>query len=380
MKRVGGMKRSLRSFNRYSAAFADPMILVENMRPKHPAREKLGTRSPIQIDDASGARVRRKSILRSLFSPILIVPLAVLLVTVVDASHKASPSIVSPADEASLRVRVNSDLVQIPVTVTNKKDQVVEDLNKEIFLVYENGVQQTIAYFEPGEAPISVCLVFDSSGSMVNKLHKSVEAIHQLLDAAISDDEYCLVRFSDRPEIMVGITNGSAAVATAVNRIYAGGWTALLDAIYLGMQEVKRGHNHRKAIVLISDGGDNRSLHTRREITQLVREADAQIYSIGIISPPELLLHPEEIVGPALMNNLSHQSGGRLFRIHGIDELSSAVAKITMALRHQYVLGYYTKDAHNDGKYRRVTVKLNLPKGKSGLRAYWRAGYYARSE
>ena len=103
------------------------MILVEDMCAKHPVREKFGTRSPIQIDDAIGARMRRKSILRSLFSPILIVPLAVLLVAVVGASHKASPSIVTPADEASLRVRVNSDLVQIPVTVTNKKDQVVED-------------------------------------------------------------------------------------------------------------------------------------------------------------------------------------------------------------------------------------------------------------
>ena len=133
----------------------------------------------------------------------------------------------APANEAALSVKVNSDLVQIPVTVTDKEDQAVEHLNKEIFLVYENGVQQTIAHFEPGEAPISACVVFDSSGSMKNKLHNSVEAIHQLLNAAMSDDEYCLVRFSDWPEIMVGITNGSAAVAAAMNGIYPGGWTAL---------------------------------------------------------------------------------------------------------------------------------------------------------
>jgi VWFA-related protein len=313
----------------------------------------------------------------------LIVLLAVLIVDAVEASRKPSPSITvpAPANEAAVSVKVNSDLVQIPVTVTDKADEAVEHLNKEIFLVYENGVQQTIAHFESGEAPISACLVFDSSGSMKNKLHKSVAAIHQLLNAAMSDDEYCLVRFSDWPEIMVGITHGSAAVAAAMNGIYPSGWTALLDAIYLGMQEVKRGHNRRKAIVLISDGGDNRSLHTRREITRLVREADAQIYSIGIMSPPgELLLHPEQVIGPALMNNISRQSGGRLFRIHEIDELPFATAKITMALRHQYVLGYYPKDAHNDGKYRRITVKLNLPRGTSGLRAYWRAGYYAPSE
>jgi Ca-activated chloride channel family protein len=321
----------------------------------------------------------RKPRLRTL-SPILILVLAVLIVHAVEASREYSAPTIVVADQAQINVRVNSDLVQIPVTVTDKADQVVEDLNKEMFLVYENGVPQTIAHFESGQAPISACLVFDSSGSMSNKLYKSIEAINQLLGAAISGDEYCLVRFSDQPEIMVRMSNGPAGVAAAMNRIYPGGWTALLDAIYLGMQEVKQGHNRRKAIVLISDGGDNRSLRTRREIKQFAREADAQIYSIGILSPEVLLMHAEEIVGPSLMGNISHESGGRLFRIHEIDELPSAVRKITMALRHQYMLGYYPKDGRNDGKYRRITIKLKVPKGTSGLRAYWRAGYYAPSE
>jgi Ca-activated chloride channel family protein len=319
--------------------------------------------------------------LQSLFSAILIVLPAVFVVDSIEASHDSTPiSVRVPADKAALNVKVNSELVQIPVTVTDRADQVVDHLNKEVFSVYENGVPQTIAHFETGEAPISVCLVFDSSGSMANKLHRSLEAVHELLNAAVSDDEYCLIRFSDRPEVMVRMSNGPAAVAAAMNRIYPGGWTALLDAIYLGMEEVKRGHNHRKAIVLISDGGDNRSLHTRQEIKQLAREADAQIYSVGILSPEMLLVQPEEVVGPSLMENISHHSGGRLFRIHGVDELPSAIVKITMALRHQYILGYYPKDVHNDGKYRRINVRLNLPKGMSRLRAQWRAGYYAPNE
>jgi VWFA-related protein len=319
--------------------------------------------------------------LRSLFSAILIVLPAVFVVDSIEASHDSAPITVrAPADKAALSVKVNSDLVQIPVIVTDRADHVVDHLNQQVFSVYENGVQQTIAHFETGEAPMSVCLVFDSSGSMANKLHRSVEAVNELLTAAIPGDEYCLVRFSDRPEVMVRMSNGTSAVATAMNRIYAGGWTALLDAIYLSIEEVKRGHNHHKAIVLISDGGDNRSLHTRREIKQLAREADAQIYSIGILSPEILLMHAEEVVGPSLMENISDHSGGRLFRIHGVDELPSAVTKITMALRHQYILGYYPKHARNDGKYRRINVRLNLPKGMSGLRAQWRAGYYAPSE
>ena len=324
----------------------------------------------------------RTPALRSLSSLIVIVLLAVVTVDAVELSRKSSDSATDSdsTDKATLSVKVNSDLVQIPVTVLDKEDHVVEHLDKETFSVYENGVQQTIAHFEAGEAPISACLVFDSSGSMTNKLQKSIEAVHELLNAAIPGDEYCLVRFSDRPEIMVGMSTGSGRVAAAMNRIYPGGWTALLDAIYLGMEEVKRGHNHRKAIVLISDGGDNRSLHTRREIKQLAREADTQIYAIGILSPDVLLVQPEEVVGPSLMRNISHESGGRLFRIRGIEELPSAIGKINMALRHQYVLGYYSKNGHDDGKYRRVNVKLNLSRGKSGLRAYWRTGYYARSD
>lgn len=318
---------------------------------------------------------------RSLFLAVLIALPAVSGADGAEASrrYQTAATVPAPGDPA-LSLTVNSDLVQIPVTVTNKADQVVEHLDKEAFAVYENGVPQTIAYFETGEAPISACVIFDSSGSMRDKLHRSIEAVQQLLNAAISDDEYCLVRFSNQAELSVRMSSGPAGVTAAMNRIYADGFTALLDAIYAGMQEVKRGHNRRKAIILISDGGDNRSLHTRQEIKQLVREADAQIYSIGIITPEVLLVQPEEIAGPSLMENISHQSGGRLFRIHKTGDLPRAISKITVALRHQYILGYYSKDTRHDGKYRRVAVKLNLPKTTSGLRAYWRTGYYAPNE
>ena len=299
-----------------------------------------------------------------------------------EASRKYSATITvsAPREKTSVSVSVNSDLVQIPVTVVNKADQVIEHLDKNVFEVYENGVPQTIAHFETGEAPISACLIFDASGSMRDKLHRAIEAVQELLNAAIPEDEYCLVRISSEPELMVRMSKGPEGVAAAMNRIFPGGFTALLDSIYSGMQEVTRGQNRRKAIILISDGGDNRSLHTRQEIKQLVREADAQIYSIGIITPDAFLVQPEEIIGPSLMENISNQSGGRLFRIHKVTDLPTSISKITVALRHQYVLGYYSKDAPHDGKYRRVTVKLNVPKTNPGLRAYWRAGYYAPNQ
>ena len=272
---------------------------------------------------------------------------------------------------------VDSNLVQIPVTVMDKKDQVVEDLSKESFSVYENGVAQTIVHFGFEEAPISVCLVFDSSLSMANKLEKAIEAANEVLGASKPDDEYCLVRFSDWPSVLVGLTKNPAHVTSAVSRIYPEGFTALLDGIYTGMAEVKHAQNRHKAIVLISDGGDNRSRHTQRQIKDLVREADVQIYAIGVLSPEGQIFSQEEIDGPALMKGLSRESGGRLYRIHNLSDLPVAAAKINMALRHQYLLGYYPKQIHNDGKYRHIAVKLSPPKGVSGLRAYWRSGYYA---
>jgi Ca-activated chloride channel family protein len=256
-------------------------------------------------------------------------------------------------------------------------DRVISGLHSDSFQVYENEVQQTIAHFVLEEAPISVCLVFDASLSMSGKLRRARLAVSQILQTARPDDEYCLIRFSDRPEILVELTHGPQKVAEEMSRIDADGRTALLDAIYLGIGEITRAQNRRKALVVISDGGDNRSRHTQRAIKKLVREADVQIYSVGLLSPGYQLSTQEEADGPALLEAISEQSGGRLFRVHALESMQEAIEKINTALRQQYVLGYYPKSARNDGKYRRVTIKLNAPENFTGLRAYWRPGYYA---
>jgi Ca-activated chloride channel family protein len=199
----------------------------------------------------------------------------------------------------------------------------------------------------------------------------------ELLEASDAEDEYCVVRFSDSPEVLVRMTHDKAQVSSALYRIHPYGWTALLDGVHLATQEVRAGHNHRKAIVLISDGGDNRSRHTEKSVKRQVRETDAQIYSIGIVGPDDQLLYPVEVDGPNLMRKISNQSGGQLFLIHEIDDLPFAIRAIESAIRHQYVLGYYPTVNRADGKYRHVTVKLRSPEGEPHLKAYWRAGYYA---
>ena len=323
------------------------------------------------------------------FAKALAFSLAMIAGVALAASHKSQStgastsqpdsSVDAPASarDFALRLKINTDLVQIPVTVTDKADQIVSGLARASFTVYEDGVEQTIAHFGADQTPVSVCLVFDTSLSMSDKISKAVAAVNQILDNAAIDDEYCLIRFSDSPVTMVELSDDPTEVAAAMQRIHAGGLTALLDAIYVGTKQVRHGRNRHKAIVVISDGGDNRSRHTEREIKQLVREADVQVFSIGVLSPKDGIYSLEEINGPALMKGISRQSGGRLFRIRTLEELPGAIAKINLALRHQYVLGYYPKETRNDGKYHHVAIKLSPPKGSSGLKAYWRSGYYA---
>ena len=289
--------------------------------------------------------------------------------------HAAEPQPGSPV----LALSVDSNLVQIPVTVVDNADRVVDDLTAQSFSLYENGIEQKIAHFGSYDGPISACVLFDASGSMAGKFHESIEAVKEFLDFAGSGDEYCLVRFDDWAQTVVRMTHDPERITTALNALYPAGWTALLDGISVGVKEVKLGHNSRKVIVLISDGGDNRSLLTQRQVRRLVREAGAQIYSIGIFSSDQSFI-PAGADGSKLLKSMSSESGGRFFRIHGTDELPSAVDKIMLTVRRQYLLGYYPRSARRDGKYRSVVVKVSPPGGTPKVHAYWRAGYYAPSE
>jgi Ca-activated chloride channel family protein len=294
-----------------------------------------------------------------------------------DSKDRASKA---QAGTRAAALRVDSDLVEIPVTVVDHSDRIVDSLSVKSFSLYEDGIEQTIAHFGSYDGPISTCVLFDSSGSMARKLNRSIEAVKELLGSAVSGDDFCLVRFDNRPETMVGITDDPARITAALSRIYPTGWTALLDGISVGVEEVKRGRNSRKVIILISDGGDNRSRQTPQQIKRLVREAAAQIYSIGIVDADDRVLFPTDVDGPTLMKKISGESGGRLFLIRRLGELPSVIEKIMLAVRYQYLLGYYPQSVRRDGRYRRVTVKVRPPEGTPKVRAYWRGGYYGPND
>ncbi|MBI4905555.1 MAG: VWA domain-containing protein [Acidobacteria bacterium] len=294
---------------------------------------------------------------------------------------RAKPGTEVPERRGPSNIRVDSTLVLINVTVTDPMNRFVTGLDKEFFALTEDNGPQTITQFSSEDAPLSVGLVFDASGSMGSKLHKSRQAASQFFKTANPEDEFFLVQFNDRAELIVPFTHNSEEIQNRLTFTQAKGKTALLDAIYLAIHTMKKARNPRKAILVLSDGGDNSSRYTESEIRNLVAEADVQVYAMGIFEPVSSRGRTaEELSGPGLLSDIAEKTGGRHFPVENLNELPDVAAKIGVELRNQYVLGYSPTNQNRDGKYRKVRVKVKQPRGFPQLRAFWRTGYYAPSQ
>ncbi len=297
---------------------------------------------------------------------------------------RPKPALTAPeADNQRLtpNIRIDTNLVLIPVTVTTPLNQFVTGMEKENFRLLEDKIEQEITYFASFDAPLSVGLVFDVSGSMSGKLNKSRQAAIEFFKTANPEDEFFLVQFNDRPQLVMPFTRATEEIQNRLTFSQAKGRTAMLDGIYMALQELRKSHNTRRALLVISDGGDNSSRYTESEVRNLLREADAQLYAMGVFEPiGSRSRTAEELAGPGLLSELASMTGGREFPVENLNDLPDIAAKIGIELRNQYVLGYRSKNQTRDGKYRRVTVKLNQPRGLPPLRALYRQGYYAPSQ
>jgi len=287
-----------------------------------------------------------------------------------------------PAQKAELlpkaNIRVDSTLVLIPVTVTDPMNRFVTGLEKDNFKIFEDKKEQEVKQFSSEDAPLSVGVVFDCSGSMGHKLDKSRLAVAQFFKMANPEDEFFLVQFNDAAQLAQPFTTSLEEIQNRLTFTQSKGRTALLDAVYLALHEMKKAKNPRKALLLISDGGDNNSRYTEGEIKNLVKEADVQIYAIGIYEPVSGRSRtPEELNGPGLLTEIAEQTGGRQYQVENLNELPDIAAKIGVELRNQYILGYSPQNVARDGKYRHVQVKLVQPRGLPPLRPFWKQGYYA---
>ncbi len=275
-------------------------------------------------------------------------------------------------------LRKDVDLVLVPVTITDPMNRLVTGLEKENFQLTDNGKPQEIRHFSSEDAPISLGVIFDVSGSMTDKIDKSRQAVVEFFRTANPQDEFFVITFSEKPELLADFTSSVEDIQSKLVYATPKGRTALLDAIYLGMNRMRKAHYERKALLIISDGGDNHSRYTEGEIKSMVREADVQIYAIGLFDRD--FKTPEEREGPALLNDVTDVTGGRTFVIDSPNELADVATKIGIELRNQYVLGYRPTDPTRNGKWRKIKVKLIPPRGLPPLHVYAKTGYYAPTE
>jgi len=293
-----------------------------------------------------------------------------------DVKHDTPGQVTKPGQS----VHIDVDLALVNVTVTDPYNRLVTGLEPDNFRVFENNVEQEIQYFSSEDVPISIGVIFDFSGSMANKVGKAKEAALQFFKTANPQDEFFLVSFNDRAEVVSTFTSSVEDLQTRILSASAKGRTALLDGIYLGLSEMRTARNAKRALLIISDGGDNNSRYNERDIKRLVREADTQLYSIGIFDPFEYRSRTvEELNGPSLLTEVTELTGGRAFTVANLNELPDIATKIGSELRNQYILGYRPSNNSHDARWRKIKVKMRAPKGLPPLSIYAKTGYYAPS-
>ena len=293
-----------------------------------------------------------------------------------DVKKDTSGIVIKPTNGLHMDV----DLALINVTVTDPYNRLVTGLDPDNFRVYEDNVEQEVVTFSSEDVPISIGVIFDFSGSMANKIGKAREAALQFFKTANPQDEFFLVSFNERAELTSAFTNSIEDLQSRMMLTAPKGRTALLDAIYLGLSQMRGARNGKRALLILSDGGDNHSRYNESDIKRLVKEADTQLYAIGIFDPLGYRNRtPEELNGPSLLGEVTEMTGGRVFAVENLNELPDIASKIGMELRNQYVLGYRPSNKAHDARWRKIKIKLRAPKGLPPLNVYSKTGYYAPS-
>jgi Ca-activated chloride channel family protein len=283
-----------------------------------------------------------------------------------------APSLAAPV------LRVNVDLVLVPVTVLDRTGRAVTGLKPTNFSVLDDKDPQVVRYLSNEDEPISLAVVLDSSASMATKIEDSRKAFTTLVNTSNPLDDVSLIVVSDKPRVALHFDNSAIEIQRAEDALQPDGATALWDGMYLGITELKIARHQRKAMVVISDGGDNHSRCTESELKSLLKEADVEVYAIGMFDRYATRL--EEKRGPLELDEVTSVTGGRVLSVHDSAELSLAVTQISRELRNHYVLGYYPSNRNPDGKWRRLKVRLAGSASEASFRLYAKKGYYAPTE
>ena len=280
-------------------------------------------------------------------------------------------------DDPNTPVKVKTDLVTLTLTVTDLYGRYVSGLSKNAFSIFDNNQEQEITFFSDSDAPVSVGILFDVSGSMSgDKIQKARTALRKFIDSSHPSDEYFLIAFNSRAQLLLDRTRDGDAVLQKLTLVAPKQNTALYDACYLGIEKVTRGTHQKKALLIISDGQDNSSRYNFGEVRRLMKESDVVTYAVGIIGGNDAGSQVG-IQGQAFLDELTSVTGGKSFYPATDIELDEIFERIALELRHQYSIGYTPADFQPDGKWRKVKVKVKPPRGLPRLTVRSRDGYYA---
>jgi Ca-activated chloride channel homolog len=279
-----------------------------------------------------------------------------------------------PPQQVNDQIHLDTGVVNVLVSVTDTYGRFVTGLTKDHFDLFDDKVKQNIAHFSDDDAPISVGIVYDVSGSMKERIMRSVKALRRFMETSHDDDDFFLIGFNDRAKLVQDFTTSSEQVVGHLMFVNPKGSTALYDAAYLAVEKVAQGRHQKKALLIISDGQDNNSRYTYKELRNRVKEADVQIYAIGITDPASDSLAG---YGRGVLEEISRMTGGRAFfpNAYNEPELVEICTRIALELRHQYSIAFYPTDYTSDAKWHKLAVKINPPKGLGRLSLSYKDGY-----
>jgi Ca-activated chloride channel family protein len=335
-------------------------------------------------------RVRAVSFHVILFSVVAFTTSGALAQTAIDDVHimprekpvSIATAALAPDDGERLTaglIRTSVDLVLVPVSITDGSHRPVIGLDQDNFQLFEGKKPQEIKHFSNEDTPVSIGILVDTSGSMSYKLERAREAVRQFCETANPQDEFFMITFADSPRLATDFTTSPEEIENDLLTAQSKGQTSLLDAIYMGVRKMRQARYARRAMLILSDGGDNHSRYTAHDVKAAIKEADVMIYAVGTYE--RYVSTQEELLGPDLLRSISELTGGQAFTLTNLKELPEVTRAIGAQLRHQYVLAYQPQSATHDGKWHKISVKLRLPKKLQYLlHVDARAGYYAGGE
>ncbi|MCI0490912.1 MAG: VWA domain-containing protein [Blastocatellia bacterium] len=268
---------------------------------------------------------------------------------------------------------IGTGIVNVTVTVTDLYGRFVTGLDKDHFEVFDNKVKQQIAHFSDDDAPVSLGIIYDVSGSMKERISRSIRALRRFVENSHEDDDFFLIGFNDRAKLVQDFTTSGDQLMSRLVLVQPKGSTALYDAAYLAVEKVQQGRHRKKALLIISDGQDNNSRYTYKELRNRIKEADVQIYAIGITDMTDSLAG----FGRSVLEEITRMTGGRSFfpNAYNEPELVEICTRIALELRRQYSLAFYPTDREGSSKWHRLQVKIHPPKGLGRLSLSHRDGY-----